>query len=53
MPVGYLVGNLAASLVSAVSPPRLALRSALSLPIVYATMHMSWGLGFLRGAGRR
>ena len=41
-----------ASLMSALSPPRLPLRSALSLPIVYATMHLAWGLGFLRGAGR-
>ncbi|MDD2859155.1 MAG: glycosyltransferase family 2 protein [Candidatus Nanopelagicales bacterium] len=52
MPVGYLLGNLGASLMSALSPPRLPLRSALSLPIVYATMHLAWGLGFLRGAGR-
>ena len=50
MPVGYLLANLAASVVSATSRPRLGLRAALAMPIVYATMHGAWGLGFLRGA---
>ena len=50
MPVGYLLANLTASVVSATSRPRLGLRATLAMPIVYATMHGAWGLGFLRGA---
>lgn len=50
MPVGYLLANLLASLISAGSKPRLRLRAALAMPVVYATMHGAWGLGFLRGA---
>jgi len=50
MPIGYLLANVLASITSAFSRPRLGLRSALALPIVYATMHGAWGLGFLRGA---
>ncbi len=50
MPVGYLLCNLLASLASALSSPRLTLRAVLALPVVYATMHGAWGLGFLRGA---
>lgn len=50
MPAGYLLANLLASLTSAFSKPRLGVRSCLALPVVYATMHGAWGLGFLRGA---
>ena len=52
-PVGYLAANLLASLISAVSAPRLPLRSALWLPVVYGTMHLCWGAGFLRGGAGR
>jgi glycosyltransferase involved in cell wall biosynthesis len=52
-PLGYLAANLLASLISAVSAPRLQLRSALWLPIVYGTMHLCWGAGFLRGGAGR
>lgn len=52
-PLGYLTANLLASLISAVSAPRLRLRSALWLPIVYGTMHLCWGAGFLRGGAGR
>lgn len=48
-PVGYALANLGASVVSAQSAPRLAPTAALRLPVVYATMHGAWGLGFLRG----
>lgn len=51
-PIGYLALDLLASFASAIKQPRLAARSAVLLPVVYATMHWSWGLGFLRGAGR-
>ena len=51
-PVGYLVLNLAASVHSAVTSPRLDPRAAVQLPLVYATMHGAWGLGFLRGVPR-
>ncbi len=50
MPVGYALVNLLASVSSALTSPRMSLRSALALPVVYATMHGAWGLGFLRGA---
>lgn len=52
-PLGYLVANLLASLISAMSAPRLQLRSALWLPVVYGTMHLCWGAGFLRGGAGR
>ncbi|MGI9136337.1 MAG: hypothetical protein ACR2JS_04650, partial [Candidatus Nanopelagicales bacterium] len=52
-PVGYALANLLASVVSAVSAPRLRARSALWLPIVYGTMHLTWGAGFLRGGAGR
>jgi glycosyltransferase involved in cell wall biosynthesis len=52
-PVGYVLANVLASLASAVSAPRLRLRSTLWLPIVYATMHLTWGTGFLRGGAGR
>jgi glycosyltransferase involved in cell wall biosynthesis len=51
--VGYLAANLLASAVSAFTAPRLPLRSALWLPVVYGTMHFSWGAGFLRGGAGR
>ncbi|MDP2014091.1 MAG: glycosyltransferase family 2 protein [Actinomycetota bacterium] len=50
MPLGYLLANLLASLISALGKPRLGLRGTAALPLVYATMHAAWGLGFLRGA---
>jgi len=49
MPIGYLAANLAASVMTFLSKPRMALPAALRLPLVFATMHGSWGLGFLRG----
>ena len=49
MPIGYVLGNLFASSISAVNPTLLSIGAALRLPIVYATMHGAWGLGFLRG----
>ena len=52
-PLGYLAANLLGSVISAVSAPLLHLRSALWLPIVYGTMHLSWGAGFLRGGAGR
>lgn len=52
-PVGYALANALASLVSAVGAPRLRLRASLWLPIVYATMHLTWGAGFLRGGAGR
>ncbi len=32
--------------------PRLGRGAVVRLPLVYATMHGSWGLGFLRGIPR-
>ncbi len=52
-PVGYVLANLIASAVSAASSPRLTLNSTVWLPIVYGTMHLSWGAGFLRGGAGR
>jgi succinoglycan biosynthesis protein ExoA len=51
-PVGYAAMNIAASAQSALASPRLAPRAAVRLPLVYATMHGAWGLGFLRGLSR-
>jgi succinoglycan biosynthesis protein ExoA len=51
-PAGYAALNLAASAQSALTEPRLSPREAARLPVVYATMHGSWGLGFLRGLSR-
>jgi len=48
VPATYLVGVLGASAVTGVSDPRVALR----LPLVFATMHHSWGAGFLLGPPR-
>lgn len=52
-PVGYALANVLASLVSAFGAPRLRLRASLWLPLVYGTMHLSWGAGFLRGVAGR
>ena len=52
-PVGYIAANLLASALTAVSAPALRLPSAVRLPVVYATMHLSWGTGFLRGGAGR
>lgn len=43
-PAGYAAANLSAS---AVVGQRLPPRQALRLPLVFATMHLSWGWGFL------
>ncbi len=51
-PLGYAALNLAASAQSALTEPRLTASEARHLPLVYATMHGSWGLGFLRGLPR-
>lgn len=48
-PVGYAVANLAASVAAGATAPRLSSGAAVRLPAVYATMHGSWGVGFLRG----
>ena len=52
-PVTYAAGNLAASAQAALREPRLPLRTARHLPVVFATMHGAWGAGFLRGSGHR
>jgi hypothetical protein len=51
-PIGYALLNIAASAQSALAAPRLSVREAATLPVVYAAMHGSWGLGFLRGLSR-
>jgi hypothetical protein len=43
-PLGYAATVLAGSAATSRDLPRAA---AAALPVVYATMHMSWGLGFL------
>jgi glycosyltransferase involved in cell wall biosynthesis len=48
-PVGYAAVNLAASIHASRKQPVLKRASTVCLPTVFATMHMSWGLGFLRG----
>src|SRR4051812_36456426 len=56
LPVGYLAGVLAASVVTSRGLPW---RTALRLPLIYPLMHGSWGAGFLSsftryiGLGRR
>ncbi len=52
-PALYASANIAASALSARTAPRLGLAAARWLPIVFATMHFSWGLGFLRGGAVR
>ena len=51
-PVTYAAATAAATVQSAVTEPRLPLAEAARLPAVFATMHGSWGLGFLRGLPR-
>ncbi len=51
--LGYLGANALASALTAWRPSALGWRSALMLPVVYGTMHMSWGLGFLLGPASR
>ncbi len=51
-PAGYLVLDLIASAVAALTRPHLTPGAALRLPLVYATMHATWGWGFLRGGVR-
>jgi succinoglycan biosynthesis protein ExoA len=48
-PVGYLIGLLIGS---AMEGRYLPLRAWVWLPLVCATMHMSWGTGFLLGLRR-
>lgn len=48
-PVGYLVGVVAGALVTGGG---LARAARLALPVVYATMHLSWGAGFLTSPRR-
>jgi succinoglycan biosynthesis protein ExoA len=52
-PLGYAALNVAATAQSALTAPRLTVREARRLPLVYGTMHGSWGMGFLRGLPRR
>jgi len=47
-PLGYMAGVIVASLTHARDLP---LRSLLLLPLVFATMHLAWGTGYLRGIG--
>ena len=49
VPGGYLLGVLGAT---ALTAKGLSLRSVASLPVVYATMHVSWGIGFLTSPRR-
>jgi hypothetical protein len=51
-PAVYAAANAAASVHSALTAPRLSAAEAVRLPGIYATMHGSWGLGFLRGLSR-
>lgn len=48
VPAAYLVGVLVASALSGANTPQVAVR----LPLVYITMHHSWGAGFLVGPPR-
>jgi succinoglycan biosynthesis protein ExoA len=48
VPATYLVGVLGVSAVTGAADPRVAIR----LPVVFATMHHSWGAGFLIGPPR-
>lgn len=48
VPAAYLVGLLIVSATTGRDDPRVALR----LPLVFATMHHSWGVGFLAGPPR-
>lgn len=48
VPASYLVGVLGASALTGAGDPAVAIR----LPLVFATMHHSWGAGFLVGPPR-
>lgn len=48
-PLGYAAANLAASAHSIAGGARPSAAEAAWLPAVFATMHGSWGAGFLRG----
>ncbi len=50
---GYAIANLAATLLTARTPTRLVRAAAFRLPAIYATMHCSWGWGFIRGGADR
>lgn len=47
-PLGYLLGVVTAG---AVISRRMSWRGRAWMPVVLATMHLSWGVGFLRGVG--
>ena len=49
VPGGYLLGVLGAT---ALTAKGLSARSVASLPVVYVTMHVSWGIGFLTSPKR-
>ena len=53
MPLGYAAANLLASVAFALRPAPLGWAAAIRLPIAYATMHLAWGAGFLRGGAHR
>jgi hypothetical protein len=49
LPGGYVAAVLAGS---AATGGGLPLRARAALPVVYATMHLSWGVGFLTSPRR-
>jgi len=51
-PVGYLAANAIASFMAARRVPALSAASALRMPWVFALMHVTWGVGFLRGGAK-
>jgi succinoglycan biosynthesis protein ExoA len=48
LPCGYVVATIAFAILCRHVPLRIRWR----LPAVFATMHLAWGTGFLRGPGR-
>jgi hypothetical protein len=50
LPAGYVAGVLAGSLVAGRGLP---VTGRIALPLVLATMHMSWGLGFVTSLRRK
>lgn len=48
VPVTYALGVIGAS---AVLLPRAGAATTLRMPVVLSTMHVAWGLGFIRGVG--
>jgi len=50
LPLGYVAAVVAAALTEG---RRLPPRGLLALPLVFAVMHMSWGLGFLTSVRRK